>query len=569
MLPTMTAPPARSTAQGHQQACASIDSLTARKDDTTASMLAQLLTPPSNAHQAPYKGFGLYTDVEVIAHSEDPRLAHKHHTVSHLLPLGGFEHVKNKRTKRSELPDEVLSVYDELKVILQQEEEAEKRGTRQDPRGRFKPLELPRIWASSPQQRSVLPKLVNTALETTTTNLQRAGGERKASMPDTEVAQECIDNSISAVNASETGNVTTEEAQERTALNSQAMDEDWEHDSDVDMGESHAVRKQSYPTYKTARLMCDNCKSGHTNLTSLVDHMLTHHRRELKSIYYRCCANNRWNASLLSSVPHWKGVHGWGDCPFPCPECESHFPSIPDVRRHFVMEHHNSAKSTPDISRNLTPIGSVDPASKHPENDTPTRPTDPFQQSHVNLKLHSTPRISTPPRPARAVQEQCQKLADPQSKGPPPHPLQAPLPPKAQGSVDPQSPRNLNIRCLSCRFDLETIPALTTHLYERHAEFFPKLWFQCCELSGTPAGVTLKHLKDVHGWRDALPCPARECNQTFTLLPKLHEHFRAHLQGVWSRKRDESSDARRSSLVSDVSMDLSDEDTPFQERRPR
>ncbi|KAJ4347885.1 uncharacterized protein N0V89_009257 [Didymosphaeria variabile] len=413
----------RSSAKSHQSIFVPPDVLAARRENTTASMLAQLHEPPPVANPSPFRGFGLYTDVEVEVPQNDPRLAHKPYTVKKFLPLGGPQHVHNKRRKRDDLPDEVLRMYNELEAILLREEDAEKRDARQDPQERFKPMKCPGILVPPPS----LPPPLSKPTETTITIL-KANKETRAeigekTMEETigetmektrentrketgkEVRKEIreepgndshkdnnpdTNSSDKSTEVIKQGTVKVEETQDVADLSTQESGEIWEDDSDVEIIESRPVQKRHLPVYNMAQLFCCACnvKIG-GNLRAFTDHMLKIHFDELDSIYYRCCADHYWNASLTSYVPHWGGVHGWGKEPFPCPKCAANFQSIPELRGHLVKVHQNSVSTTPKSLREVTPKASVDYKSKSSVGSIQKSSQDPTPASSVAPKPKS------------------------------------------------------------------------------------------------------------------------------------------------------------------------------------
>ncbi|KAL1601452.1 hypothetical protein SLS60_006367 [Paraconiothyrium brasiliense] len=624
----MSAPTARSSAKGRQSIHVPPDVLAARREKTTESMLAQLHEPPPVTNPSPFRGFGLYTDVEVEVPHKDPRLAHKHYTVKKFLPLGGPQHVHNKRRKRDDLPDEVLRVYNELEAIMLREEDAEKRGTRQDPLKRFKPMECLEILVPPPSPPPPLPKPVETVLQTTTTILEANDGTRKDTQKETGEEVRNYINHETRVNShrdtepippvenrppislparaqipNETESKSSDDAEDISTADSRPKIPFAPNQESVVVSPRESLVAPSVVQIKSGRphmppptmqLYCRNCKLYLNSIKELVAHFMKCHIEELDSVYFACCPppDRHYYKATCNSFMHMQDVHGWDHLtPFPCHECDAKFFDIRDVREHFESTHQTSktqrsagfapsrTMSHPGLRARTPPrrSPSTDGADWHPAFRPPTsprrdRPPPTFSGPH----WHTAARSRSPPRRSTSNDR---ASWHPASKNPSEPPSRNPSFTSTPGSLPPfkEDPRNsfsrldgsaipstnLNIRCLVCGVDLKTIPSLTSHLFSQHADGMPKLWWECCHMNGMPVGATLKHLKEVHGWRDGLPCPGERCTRTFELLPEWHGHVRSHLHELskGSKVSNKASDDRaRSASVGSRSsaMDLSD-----------
>ncbi|KAF1965874.1 hypothetical protein BU23DRAFT_337060 [Bimuria novae-zelandiae CBS 107.79] len=126
--------------------------LNARRDHTTVAPRQPHTT--SNVIPTPIQGIGLYSHADMNPPQNAPRFPHQKYTTPEMetrfLPFGGPQHVQSANGCKEQLPDEVREVYEELKAVLLQEEEAEKHGKAEDPRERFECLGLPDILTPPP-----------------------------------------------------------------------------------------------------------------------------------------------------------------------------------------------------------------------------------------------------------------------------------------------------------------------------------------------------------------------------------------------------------------------------------
>lgn len=288
---------------------------------------------------------------------------------------------------------------------------------------------------------------------------------------------------------------------------------------EVSSGEKELIETEApvqRAAYKKARLTCSTCKMGLTDLNNLVAHMVKRHTGDLGSTYFRCCASQSFNGQYTSSSAHWRGVHGWSERPFKCPDCEVYFPSIIGVSKHWKQTHIGPTVAGPDASSKQM--------SKPRERGLPAHPKSGLDQQHdrkTNAQRNEEQPIVAPITKASFASNQptFQESATSEAG------------PNMNISTLPDNPpskpfQNLRLHCITCSEDSTDIPSLTKHVDERHLEDHPQIRWTCCDIDTPLTSTALKHFSDVHRWRYRLPCPSNTCDQTFDSLPQLQKHVK-------------------------------------------